>query len=85
VGIKDYLKYAYIKTLKIETIPTPGEGYALRKGSQWNPILKYPRNHDCFCGSKIKFKKCCLPAAKMAIETQPASLTKALANRVRKK
>lgn len=83
--IKDHLKYAYIKAFKSDTIPIPGEGYALRAGSQWNPILKYPRNHECFCGSKLKFKKCCLHVAKMAIETEPASLTKALVNKVRNK
>lgn len=26
-----------------------------------NPLLKYPRNLDCFCGSKLKAKKCCIP------------------------
>lgn len=27
----------------------------------FNPFLKYPRNESCYCGSGIKFKKCCLP------------------------
>lgn len=25
-----------------------------------NPLLKFPRNQDCFCGSEKKFKRCCL-------------------------
>ena len=25
-----------------------------------NPLLKWPRNFRCVCGSGIKFKKCCL-------------------------
>lgn len=28
--------------------------------NKWNPLLKYPRNEACFCGSNIKFKNCCL-------------------------
>jgi len=33
--------------------PKPGHGD--------NPLLKYPRNDECFCGSKKKAKSCCLP------------------------
>lgn len=25
-----------------------------------NPLLKWPRNFNCVCGSTKKFKKCCL-------------------------
>lgn len=25
----------------------------------WNPFLKYPRNEPCYCGSRVKYKKCC--------------------------
>ena len=25
-----------------------------------NPYLKYPRNKECYCGSLLKFKHCCL-------------------------
>lgn len=25
-----------------------------------NPLLNWPRNFNCVCGSGIKFKKCCL-------------------------
>lgn len=33
----------------------------IRKGWVWNPMTNYPRNVECWCGSKIKAKKCCLP------------------------
>ena len=26
-----------------------------------NPLLSYPRNNFCLCGSYRKWKKCCLP------------------------
>lgn len=26
-----------------------------------NPLMKYPRNIDCFCGARVKSKNCCLP------------------------
>lgn len=25
-----------------------------------NPLLKYPRNYRCYCGSEFKFKMCCV-------------------------
>lgn len=27
-------------------------------GWVWNPLLRYPRNRACYCGSGVKFKKC---------------------------
>lgn len=39
----------------------------LNRGFHWNPLLRYPRNSLCFCGSGIKSKKCCLPKIPMAI------------------
>ncbi len=30
-----------------------------KKGAAWNPLLKYPRNLPCMCGSGFKFKQCC--------------------------
>lgn len=37
--------------------------YKLLEGNVWNPLLKYPRNSPCYCGSGRKAKKCCLPSA----------------------
>lgn len=40
-----------------------------------NPMLKYPRNNNCWCGSHLKAKKCCLPKQAKAL---PADMTKPL-------
>lgn len=32
----------------------------IKKGFVANPLLKISRNEKCPCGSKNKFKKCCL-------------------------
>ncbi len=37
-------------------------------GYAWNPLAKYPRNEDCFCKSRKKFKKCCLPKVQPVVE-----------------
>jgi len=34
--------------------------YVPARGRVFNPLRGYPRNKPCFCGSKKKFKKCCL-------------------------
>jgi hypothetical protein len=44
----------------------PAQGY------EWNPLLAFPRNNKCFCGSKIKAKKCCLPKLPRAIGKEHA-------------
>lgn len=33
-----------------------------KPGCVWNPLLEYPRNARCVCGSGKKFKSCCLPS-----------------------
>ncbi len=30
-------------------------------GNAWNPLVGFPRNAACFCGSGSKAKRCCLP------------------------
>lgn len=35
--------------------------YAPKPGYVFNPLLNYPRNKLCFCGSKLKAKNCHLP------------------------
>lgn len=34
--------------------------YVVKPGFTWNPLVGYPRNKDCFCGSLLKFKICCM-------------------------
>lgn len=36
-------------------------GWAPHPGTERNPLLDYPRNLGCFCGSEQKAKHCCLP------------------------
>lgn len=45
----------------------PKDGYLPEPGFKWNPVLKYPKNEACYCGSGVKFKKCCLPNESMAV------------------
>lgn len=61
--------------------------YRPQKGFEWNPLLKLPRNMACPCGSKKKFKTCCLPAMLKTVETAglkayEAAKQKALAGEV---
>src|ERR1700722_159470 len=42
----------------------------LSNDMSWNPLLRYPRNALCFCGSGLKSKKCCLPKIPMTIPTK---------------
>ena len=37
-----------------------------------NPLLKWPRNFNCVCGSGKKFKKCCLNGLARAITIKDA-------------
>lgn len=37
-----------------------------------NPLLKFPRNLPCFCGSSLKAKRCCLPKQAKVIPADQA-------------
>lgn len=37
-----------------------------------NPLLEWPRNYNCVCGSGKKFKKCCLPQLSSVITIEDA-------------
>lgn len=41
-------------------------------GYSFNPLLKYPPNINCFCGTYAKAKKCCLPKLKRIIPERDA-------------
>lgn len=45
------------------------------EGNAFNPLLQFPRNHPCICGSGAKFKACCL-------RLQPRGIPKSLARRI---
>jgi len=57
-----------------------GNRFRLMPGSVWNPILKYPRNHICFCGSRIKFKDCHLEKTP---KTVPSHLERTIKIRIK--
>lgn len=59
-------------------------GYIPTTGNEFNPYMKFPRNETCYCGSGLKFKKCCLPEEPMAINSKTAAKAKPLIKKVRK-
>jgi len=50
-----------MKTNKAKTKLSLSKIKRLKDQVMLNPMLKYPRNLDCYCGSNEKFKACCLP------------------------
>lgn len=39
-----------------------------------NPLLKWPRNFNCVCGSGKKFKKCCLNGLASQVTIKDANM-----------
>lgn len=37
---------------------------APKPGMVWNPLSRFPRNEQCFCGTGLKFKACCITKVK---------------------
>lgn len=59
--MKDKLKYFWLfLRVKIDKLMTKFGYYPMSTYAE-NPLLKYPRNTLCFCGSDQKAKACCLP------------------------
>lgn len=48
----------------------------LPDNGNWNPLKSFPRNLNCFCGSKSKAKHCCLPFQPAVLETDMATLVR---------
>lgn len=48
-------------------------------GMVWNPLLGYERNNPCWCDSKKKAKRCCLPL----VETKHRCVTEKEADLIR--
>lgn len=63
--------------------PKRSRGWMATKGNALNPLLSFPRNAKCFCGSGIKFKKCCVDKLHMAIPAKEASEVQAFVNNVK--
>ena len=48
------------------------EGLRPRRGHEWNPLLTWPREVKCFCGSYKLHKDCHLGKIKVAIPKEMA-------------
>jgi hypothetical protein len=59
--------------------------YRPKQGFKWNPMLKYPRNEKCYCGSGLKFKKCCLAHQTLAVPKKFADQAAPLVKQIRGK
>lgn len=44
--------------------------WVLDPGNRWNPLTRFPRNHVCWCGSGVKFKKCCIDKLARYVEAK---------------
>ena len=64
-------------------LPVAFEGMKVNDDSAWNPLLKYPRNATCFCGSGFKAKRCCLPNLELAVSKEAASRISPLIKEIR--
>lgn len=51
--------------------------YRPMPGWTQNPLKGFPRNNPCFCGSKTKAKRCCIPKLDMVMNTQDAMRVRA--------
>lgn len=48
----------------------------LKEGWSHNPMMSYPVNHPCFCGSGAKFKLCCKKGLTPYIKTDKVAFVK---------
>lgn len=53
------------------------EGVVKPRGESFvrNPLYRYPRNIDCYCGSHVKFKKCCLQTMPTYVTVREARMS----------
>lgn len=59
--LPDRMIIAWREWILNRAVKAKSDGSKAIKGSfVWNPLLKYPRNYRCYCGSDYNFKMCCL-------------------------
>jgi Na+-transporting NADH:ubiquinone oxidoreductase subunit NqrF len=58
-------------------LPLNQRRFKPKAGFVWNPLLKFPRNNNCFCGSTKKAKNCCLPCVAEACSKESADALEA--------
>lgn len=61
---------------------TKQQAFIPKPGHVWSPLLRYPRNAKCFCGSGKKFKTCHQGNMKMAVTPEEAKHLKAYVDNV---
>jgi hypothetical protein len=49
----------------------------------FNPMEGYPRNAKCFCGSGIKFKKCCADSLRSEVPVTEATELRAYVKNIK--
>lgn len=80
--VKDSKDFIYpIKKVKEPTNRT----WAPIDGHVWNPLLKFPRNKPCPCGTGLKFKHCHLPIISRAVPKDDVGEVAKFVKEVRKK
>lgn len=52
--------------------------YTPKPGFDWNPLRQFPRNSPCWCGSKLKAKRCHLNDTPELVELKRLPELKAL-------
>jgi hypothetical protein len=62
--------------------PPPRLAYVAPKGAMWNPLLSYPRNNKCWCGSLQKAKHCCMPRASKCVSIGTGEMIKREWNKI---
>jgi hypothetical protein len=84
--IKRFLSWLlsfFIKPKPQPHIGKPGDALKLLPGYELNPFLKYPRNMNCYCGSGLKYKRCCISTDPLAIPKEAADQARALIKKLR--
>lgn len=61
---------------------TKRQKFIPKDGHVWSPLLRYPKNAKCFCGSGKKFKACHKDNMKMAVLPDEAKQLKAYVDNV---
>ncbi len=61
---------------------TKQQAFIPKPGHVWSPLIRYPKNAKCFCGSGVKFKRCHYGNMKMAVLPDEAEQLRKYVNNV---
>ena len=75
--IKDIKTWFAIQRIRLDKLFIKLRLFSLVNGRYaLNPLVKYPRNLGCWCGSGAKAKRCCLPTLSRVVLAEQAVLLK---------